>query len=398
MRWYRFTLGARKAISLETVTLDLDTTLDLFGDAPSYNHIATDYDSGIGYSAKITGRVLSPGIYYVRVMQGNLAYNSSGTFKILVYSGAPEVGKYIDWTGQKNVSAEMSGFYSSYGAGVVKLAMGRLKNPADQALINEAKADLTAAKRRLGAILRDPAFDLSVAGSASVNLGDATGLGDVSLGVEGSVNFLPGVITGPNKQLTLMIALSAETTGIAVYNSRNAQLGLIFEDAGIQKLYGWFGTAPQNLWERLVRGVVNAAPVGQSLNLIRMSDAAVFEVGSSFGVYGGVRLPYKWELQCKVGAGVSAGAALEMGSIRDDISTIAGVVGNAIQGKSVNTEEAVNDLLSQRYLSFNGPAYAEARVEASGGVPVPLCSIAAAGISLGAGAQLSPSPNQSADQ
>ena len=398
VRWYRFTLRTRKAIYVETVTYDLDTTLDLFGDAPDYRHIATDYDTGIGYSAKISGRVLSPGTYYVRVMQGNLAYNSTGTFKIMVYSRTPEAVNLIDWTGLKNVSAEMYAFFSSSGAGIVKLAMGRLKNSADQALINEAKDDLKTAKRRLGVFLRDPAFDLSVNGSASANLGNATGIGDVSLGVEGSVNFLPGVITGPNKQLTLMIALSAEATGISVYKSCNAQLGLIFEDAGIQELYKWYGTVPPNLWEQLVRDVVKASPLLQSLNLIRISDAAVIEVGSSSGYYRGARLPYKWELQCKVGAGVSAGAALEMDSIKNGILAIARLVGDAIQGKSGNTEEAVNDLLSQRYLSFYGLAYAEARVEASGGVPVPQCPIAAAGISLGAGAQLSFSPNQSADR
>lgn len=65
--WVRFTLNARRDVTLTTNGASGDTVMVLFGPNSSTVEIARDDDHGNGEFAKITRRGLEPGNYYVRI-------------------------------------------------------------------------------------------------------------------------------------------------------------------------------------------------------------------------------------------------------------------------------------------------------------------------------------------
>jgi hypothetical protein len=65
--WVRFTLNARRDVTLTTNGSSGDTLMVLFGPNSSTLEVARDDDHGSGEFAKITRRGLEPGHYYVRI-------------------------------------------------------------------------------------------------------------------------------------------------------------------------------------------------------------------------------------------------------------------------------------------------------------------------------------------
>jgi hypothetical protein len=383
-RWLQFTLTSRRAVYLDTSTLELDTTMHLYRDAQAQSLVAMDYDSGIGYSAKISGRVLDPGTYYVRITLGTQTRNTNGAFDFRVYTGLPAAATLIDWEGLQQFSDTLYVAFQVTGAGFTKLAMAQMTS--DAALMDTAKSDLTSARRIVAVLLRDPALDLSVSGGASFGISDAAGVGSVDLGMEGSVNFLPGLITGPNQELGLYLSLSGSAGFGGVYNTQAAKVGLLFEDEGIVELHDWYGPAP-DFWSAILRGIVDATPGVNVLNVIRMADAATVE-GSVEAGFGDIRLPYGNGLECSLGAGTAGTFDLYIEQIWNGIGGIGSALANAIQGNSNSMKDALNDLLSSNLYDISGKAYAVGSVGGSAGVPIPVCPIVGAKVEVSAGVEL----------
>jgi hypothetical protein len=383
-------LTSQRAVYIETSTLELDSIVALYSDAQGQNLIARDDDSGVGYAGKISGRVLGAGTYYVKISLGTQTQNTSGSLDLRIYTGLPQTMNLIDWSGLANVSDELFGFFQSGGGGLTKLVMAQMTS--DQALFNEATTELTSSRRRLAVLLRDPSFDLAAKGSVSVGVSADAGGGvsaGVQLGAEGSANFVPGIITGTNKKLAIYVAFTGSGGFGSIYATKKAKLGLVFVDAGVAQLRDWYSPEEEpDFWGSLLRGTVNSVSALQSINLIRMADAAAIEGSSTLGVHGGVMAPYGNGLEVKVGAGVAGDMEIYIQQIWNGVQGIAQALANSIQNNSDSMDLAMNDLLSSRLYAVYGKAYAEGEVVAGVGIPIPACPILAAGVKFSAGAQL----------